>query len=285
MLLLYRGPNDPAVRSHVRLHADAIRLMFEMERPTNLEEARQYVHALEILRDAGVESSHEVKQLREYGWAVVEFYRADGDLLNLAGALQAFANLCRLDEDEVSARRMTRRAWHILNEKYGRSDDPNALMAVHQSTFWDLRLFAQDLEERSTQNKREQLIRLAERVNTPGIWIETRRELAGYWTIRREYDEAREQLQALEDLQNLHPRLPTYGAPTLLRPKVELLLDSGGKDEVMSLIEKYADLYRKDPHLHYYRQLKKWKREYGLSLQVPDPVYASPILIYLPRVQ
>jgi hypothetical protein len=264
-----------------------VRLAFEkMEQPADLDEAYQYVQALEILRDVGVESASDIKKLREYGWTAVRFYGERHDFFKLARAMQAFANTCRLDEDEATARGITRGAWHILNEKCAHSADPNVLVMTHQSTFWDLRLSAIDAEEHTTKKKREQLLNLAKTVNTPGIWIETRRELAGHWMMRGDYDQASEQLQALESLLQENETLPTYGAPTLLRPKIELSLETARparRDEAIHLIESYADLYRRDPHLHYYRQLQRWNRKFGLSLEFPSPAYASPILIYLPR--
>jgi hypothetical protein len=287
LLLSSRGPNDAAVRSYARLRADAVRLIFEkMEQPADLDDLYQYFGALEILRDVGVESADEVRKLRQYGWAAVEFYRDRRDLFKLARALQAFANTSRLDDDEVTARRMTRRAWHVLHEQCSKSEDPNVMTMTHQSTLWDLRLFARDTEQRRTKSKREELARLAHMVNTPGIWIETRRELAGYWTMQGEYDEARRQLQALETLRRQNDGLTTYGAPTLLRPRIEFLLVSGKaaeRDEAIHLIDSYAELYRRDPHLYYYRQLQRWGRKHRLPLELPPPAYASPILIYLPR--
>src|SRR5207249_2969391 len=98
-----------------------------------------------------------------YGETAVQFYRDRKDLSNLARALQALANTCRLAEDEPTAKRITRSAWHILNEKYSRTDDSKMLLLLHQSTFWDLRLFGAEAEERSAKRKREQLVDLANR--------------------------------------------------------------------------------------------------------------------------
>jgi hypothetical protein len=128
---------------------------------------------------------------------------------------------------------------------------------------------------------------LAERLDTPSVWLETRRELAGYWSMREQFDEAQRELAALEALQKTTPSLPTYGAPTLLRPKIEYLFGTGNlndRDRAIHLIEKdYRDLYRQDPHDYYFRQLQRWKRHYRLSFDLVPPTYASPILIYLPR--
>src|SRR5207244_1503952 len=136
--------------------------------------------------------------------------------------------------------------------------------------------------------KCQQIIELAGRVDTPTIWIETYRELAGHFGKDWKYeDNARTALGHISRIRKENPGLTTYGAPTLLRPTIELLLGTrreAEKDEAIGMIEKeYLSLYHQDPHLYYWRQLKKWDRKYGLSLQVPAPTYASPILIYLPR--
>lgn len=288
LLLSHRGPNDPAVRSFVRVQADAVRLAFEAEPSRNIEDCRQYVRALEILRDAGSENLEDTETLLQYGRAAVKFYAGHGDYLNSARSLQALANTHRLNQNERRGTRLTRYAWHILNEKFSRSNDTEVLTIVHQSAFWDLRLSADTIGRPAAEEKCRQIIGLAESVNTPAIWIETHRELAGHFGKDGEReDESRHQLQQLDKVRKENPGLTAYGNPTLLRPQIELLLGSGrkrDKDEGIHLIETgYLDLYKSDRHVYYHRQLMKWNRQHGLSLQLPSPAYASPILVHLPR--
>jgi hypothetical protein len=284
-LLFHRGPNDTAVRSYVRLRADAVRLAFETEPSTNIDDHRNYVRALEILRDAGAERLDEINKLIEYAWHAVHFYHAHRDLLRLAKALQALANTYRLSNDERNGRRMTRYSWNIASEKFSRSRDAATLTVVHQSAFWDLRLFGEYLEGPVAEKKCREIVRLANEVNTPGVLIETSRELAGYWAQRGKLDRASGELKTIDTLRSAHPTLVSYGAPTFLRPEIELRLSSPAtRDEGIDLIEtKYAALYNSDRHLYYYRQLRKWQRKYGLTLEIPKPEYATAILAYLPR--
>jgi hypothetical protein len=288
LLLSHRGPQDPEVRSFTRVQADAIRLAYEAEPTSDQDDVRHYVHALEILRDAGSENPADVERLLQYAHAVAKFYAERKDYLDLARSWQALANTCRIAEDKINGKKMTHQAWQILNEKFSQSRVPEVLTIVHQSAFWDLRLFADDIERADAEAKREQIVDLAETVNTPAIWVETHRELAGHFGRNREYeDEARTELCQLEIVRKENPDLATHDAPTFLRPEIEILLESGrkgDKDEAIHLIEtEYLALYNRDRHVYFYNRLKDWERKYSLSLQVPPPTYASPILPYLPR--
>jgi hypothetical protein len=288
LLLSRKGPNYPEVRYFARVQADAIRLAFEAEPSRHTDDRRHYVRALEILRDTGLEYPYDAERLLHYAWTVVRFYYDEGDFLNLAKSLQALANTYRLNEDERNGKRFTHYAWHILNEQFSGSKDPEVLTIVHQSAFWDLRLTAGYLGRETEEQKCRRIVDLAGRVDTPAIWIETYRELAGHFGRDWKYeDKARTAIEHIDRIRKEQPGLTTYGAPTLLRPEIELRLGSGreeDKDEAIGLIEtKYLPLYRRDPHVYYFRQLKKWDRKYGLSLDIPVPSYASPILVYMPR--
>jgi hypothetical protein len=72
-----------------------------------------------------------------------------------------------------------------------------------------------------------------------------------------------------------------------LRPEIELCLGSGSsaqREKGIYLIQgRYLELYKKDRHAYYYRLLKKWREEFRLSFDIPTPVYASAILVHLPR--
>src|ERR1700676_4741077 len=144
LLLLHRGPQDREVRSQVRLRAEAIKLSLELEPSRTHDDQYHYIHALEILRDVGVDDQSHIKKLIDYAWRAVRFYHAGSDLLRLGRALQSLACVYRLDQDgERNARRMAGYAWNILGSReFINSTNPAILTVVHQTAFWYLRLKA-----------------------------------------------------------------------------------------------------------------------------------------------
>jgi hypothetical protein len=286
-LLSLRGPQDQPTRTDVKQRAETIRILYEFEKPRNLDESYQYIQALEILRDVGVDGPRDLPTLLRYGWEAVQFYRRIKDFPRLGRALQALANTCRLGKDDATAKNLTLSAYNVLNEKCD-SREVNVACLLHQSIFWILRLTARDMDRATGRRdpKVLRLVELAEQVNTPAIWLETRRELAGYFGVWGEIDRAKEQISKLQAIRKSNPDISAE-APTLLRPSIELLLHMdrpGARDHAVNLIRTtYMNLYRADPNLHYWNVLRRWSRDLRLSLALQQPTYASPILIYLPR--
>jgi len=286
-LILKKGLDDPSARKSIRNGAAALRKLFEDKGIRTGEDAMLVARTHELLRDAGVEgepSRPDITSIRRHADAAVALYAEIRDYRNLGKALIASANTCRLDEDDRTADRMFRAGYHILNERCSRTD-PGIARLLHQVSFWKLRLSAQNLDRCEIRKQLNDLSNLACELGEPSVHLETYREEVGCLTHElRDYDKAAERLVEMKELLRGMSFQPSYPAPTLLRPEIELLIKTGEKDAAIHLIENdYATLYRNNRHLHYYRVLQSWIRKYGLSIQVPSPAYASPILIYLPR--
>src|SRR5205085_1701711 len=97
----------------------------------NRDELRQYVHCLEILRDAGGETAEELMICRSQAATTVHYWRHDGNKVALAHAVHAYGNICRLTGDKRTAWRMTRLALDLLHGHRGPLSS-NQRLVLHQ---------------------------------------------------------------------------------------------------------------------------------------------------------
>jgi tetratricopeptide (TPR) repeat protein len=287
-LLQRRGPADLDIRADVRFRAHVIRSRFLYEKPQDRDEVRQYRRALEILRDVGTESWSRIAEIRGYAEEVVRLYLNSGDFLGLAKALIACGNVRRLQGQDRIASSMATFAYHLIAEKcyVSKASEPDVKILLHNAAFWNLRLAPYRWSDRERIQKKHLIVDLATEVGTPSIWLETHRELTAYWSFVGDREKALEEFAALERLRET-AAFPQYGGPCLIRPKIHVLLESGEKadrDEGIHLIEsEYLRLYNDDPHYYYYHQLKAWKKQFRLSIELREPTYGSAVLTYLPR--
>jgi hypothetical protein len=227
-------------------------------------------------------------RLIDYSWAIVAFYYQSGDRLNFAKNLQILANGYRTIGQEAKAKQFTGHAWNILRQRYANSTDLDVLMIVHKAAMWDLRLWADYLEPWVIDYRIKQMIGFAEKVNNPAIWIETYRELAGYYgRTRHDEDKAHTTLQEIDRIRNTVSSLPPYGATTFLRPKIEAMLHSGyssNKEEgIHTITTDFVTAYKNERQLHFWSTLKQWSKKYGLGLQLEPPKFSSIMLVHMPR--
>jgi hypothetical protein len=286
---LFRHGPVPVVRSEIQEAVSAIRWEILTDGPATSDHACQYIRCLEILRDLGVEQSFEVPRLRRYAWEVVQFYLGIRDILRMSKALIAYAHTWRLDNREYQARNFYTYPFQILR-RYRGPRDLTYLTLFHNATMWKLRYFVEHLSAKKQDERLQilrRLVKLAKEIDTPGVRLETYRELVAYWGEGgRDRDQALDAYQELQELLARYP-FPRYGREALLRPKIHALIDSGklaDRHEAAHVIQsEFLPLYEEYPHFYYEKPLLVWKRQLGLSFDPPKPVYGSAILTYLPR--
>lgn len=281
--LSFYGPQNASLRAQVKHRANSIRLCLESHTYPNSDQIRQYIRALEILRDAGAESSEELRLRRSQAWAAVSYYLHIRDDPGLARALHAFANVCRLLGDKATRWRMTRWALLLLEEPR-RPLSANQMLVLHQARYWDLRSCAEGYRDAQAKQKHDGLLDMARMINTPLTWLQTWQELAGYNAMLGRVEEAEEALSKLDDLRRtIH--LDSMDSPTLLRAKIELYIDRDRKDQAIDIIEReYVPAYRVNPRELFLGHLQRWGRDLGLSLPVDLPsTYETPMMLYVPR--
>jgi tetratricopeptide (TPR) repeat protein len=281
--LSFYGPQNASVRAQVKQHANSIQLRLEGCTYPNSEQLRQYVRALEILRDAGAETSEELWLRKSQAWTAISYYRHIRDIPSLARALHAFANVCRLLGDKATCWRMTRWALLLLEEQR-QPLSLNQRLVLHQASYWDLRSCAEGYGDAQANRKRDDVLDMARMINTPLTWLQTWQELAGYYGMLGKAEEAEEALSKLDDLKRTID-LDSMGSPTLLRPKIEFYIERDRKEQAIDIIEReYLPAYRANPRQLFLGHLQRWGRDLGLSLPVDLPsTYETPMLIYVPR--
>src|SRR5947208_9079661 len=127
-------------------------------------------------------------------------------------------------EDMAYEKRVTRYSKHILTDNFRESTNPDVITIVHKALMWYLRVFYDDIERSDTEDHLKELQRLNEQAGTLPVLIETHRELAGYrGRDPRTIEQAFAEIDKLNKLTTSGVPLPTYGSPTLLRPKIETL--------------------------------------------------------------
>lgn len=284
-LLSRHGP-VPEMRFEIQSKASAIRHELLLSHPTTSDDVLQYIRCLAILVDVGAEKPWEVRRLRRYAWEVVQYYLRTRDYARLSKALITYAHNCRLDNHEYQARNFYTYPYHILRNYRSRGDINNRIL-LHNAMLWWLRFFVPELSCNEQDDFIKKLVVLTTEIGTPAAWLETHRELTGYFGSGGRYrDRALDHHRQLNELLRSNS-FPEYGLAALLRPKIHTLLDSGipaDRDKALQLIAgKFLNLYRKDPHFYYHELLVTWRNELNLSFILPEPVYGSAILTYLPR--
>jgi hypothetical protein len=278
------GPNIAPLRKTVAGNAMSIYRRLRLKDTS--DERRQFIRAVELLRDCGAGSGESLAPARSYAWLAVRYYLRVRDYLPLARALQSFANICRILGDKCTWHQMIRYSYHILKE---RRQIPWAKKAVllHQAMYWDLRACAERGESRSIHDRRlHELMDVTSEIDTPVVWLQTWQELSGYWRMMGDIEKAQNAVAELEACKRCQ-NLPALGGPSLLRAKIEPYFDSHApqaKDAIVHVLEtEYLPAYERDPRRLYFKNLKRWETQLGLSLQIRPPTYESPGLFYNPR--
>jgi hypothetical protein len=282
-LLSLHGPFDVPVPTEIKKRADSIRSRLETRTFPNWDEVREYVHALEILRDTRSDSPEELMLRRTQAWAAVWYYLHIKENPSLSRALQAFANLCRMQKDQRTTWKMTRFAHDLLTERR-HPLSPKAWLVFHHASILDLRSCTEGYGDALVNERHNALLELAGKLNTPMVWFQTWQELAGYYGMRGSVEQAEGAIEKIDALRR-SVRLNSFSHTSSLRAKIELY--SGHCPERMiDLIEReYVPAYRASPRAYHLGHLQRWEGDLGLSLpsDLPRPYHESPILLYMPR--
>ena len=281
-LLVVPGPSNPLVRQDIKLRADGIRSQIEAKSLPNQDELRQYVRALEILRDAGSETQQELRLRQSQAWAVVRYYLNLGELPGLARSLHCFANASRLLGDQRTNWKMIRYARHVIEESRVPLSTKARLVLLVVTTF-DMRACGEGYGE-SHANSMPAIVRdLAASIDTPFMWVPTWGELAGYYRMRGDIERAEECLAKFDALKQIVPVSFIDLVPSF-RPKIELYLDRD-RDRAVDLIEReYLPAYRANPRELFRGHLQRWSRKLGISIPNVDvKTYETPVVFYMPR--
>lgn len=286
--LLYRHGPIPAVRTSILPQIAAMRLGFLTELPATSDEAFQYIQCLQILVDLGVEHPGDVARLRHHAGQMARFYFEIGDHLNFCKAMMTYAHNWRLENRFHEARDWYTYPYNLLREYRG-VRDAEYWTLLHSATRWHVRsrLETENLDEAGLYKAERELKALAERADTPTVWLENDCELTGLWGRGGRYqDRALRHHEHLEKLQKQYA-FPEYQRLSSLRPKIHALLETkerSDRDQAAQIVEtEFLPLYRANPHFYYSKQLEAWKTELDLSFVPPRSVYGSAILIHLPR--
>lgn len=289
-LLECHGPATFELRSEIRTKASAIRKHLLGKARKDADDCYQYIHCVELLADVGTDSPIDIPALRRYASEVVAFYLHQDDRPRLARSILVYANTWRLAGYEKKARWYMRYAWHIQKE-WCDARDPVVAHGRHNALVHEMRFFGNTWLPKAREKARDELLRLADIVGTPNVWLETHRELVNYWNMIGDYRRAMDEYMALEKLRQRH-RFPEYGIPCLKRPKIHVLLQSQSpqdRQKAFEMIEQeYLKMYLADRHCYYWDVLLGWKRDYpelafNLDPEKYGPEYGAVILTYLPR--
>jgi hypothetical protein len=296
-LLVQEGTHNPKIRSRLRTKAA---LLAQTIDPS---EHNQAARAWGLLSEVGVEAGENPTSSRLYAAKALSHYLAisrkdrDGSHhARFARALLRLSSQYRDDGDNRVAGQTANAAYYVLKEK---SDprDPRVKQLLHQADLRSIRLLASGLGETElVRRQRDEMIRLAGEINIPAFWLDTARELAGYWGERDPW-RAKEQIVIISKLQAQTPNRPIDLDPTFLRPHVELLLAADGRqkqeDGIRLIVEDYIALYRRHPHGHYADVLRRWCNRPNCSklglpdqlnkLRLPRPTYNNSLMFSLPR--
>jgi hypothetical protein len=288
-LLQRHGPATSELRYEIRTIAALIRQHLIAKRDKSAQDARQFVHATELLLDVGTEYPVNAMELRRYASDAIAFYLHTDDRPRLGRAILTYANTWRLTGQESKARWYFRHALNVLEEWCDRRD-PIVAVTLHNALLHNLRFFVEHWGEQKRTSAREKLEELAGQVATPAVWLETYRELVHFWIMAGSRTRAMNAYEYLQKLLMEHP-FPKYGRFSLRRPEIHVLLERGSTEDrrtALELIQKdCVEMYLSDRHCYYYDTLLGWKAKYPeLSLDpqsLPKPEYGAVILTYLPR--
>ncbi len=283
-LLAKEGPATFDIRQAISVPSRAIRLHYLVEKPKNRDELHQYIHALKIIVDVGVDDLRVLPFLRDCSAEVLAFHLRSGNVCQLAMAAMRHGNVERLLGSERKCRDVMKQALHLLGESLEPWTTRRAVL-YHNALFHYLRFFGADWDWDDQQKMMKEIIQRARDLHAHGARLETFREAARHFGSHGERDLALKYHAYLEELLKKH-RFPQYGLPCLLRPKIHALLatkDSKDKENAIEAVLQYRTMYLSDRHCYYERQLLNWKRELGLGYDVPPSTYGAMTFTYLPR--
>jgi len=164
--------------------------------------------------------------------------------------------------------------------------EPRAILNIllHRGYLWQLRLIAFDSNEpENAQMLWEQMLLLAEEIDSAPTWIETLREGLGYCIIRGKFDDAQRCLEkALPWFSKLPPT--SIARLSLCRPLIELFHAIGDKEKLEQKFTEYLDLCHAHPiafHLNQANQLSLKCERGPLDLQIPGSSVCTNAALHL----
>jgi hypothetical protein len=287
-LLLTEGPIAASFRLSVRRRAAVIALALTLTKSSTTTDRLLLIHAREVLRDVGVDgkfSAANYHSLLAHGEAAVRFFKDIKAYADLGRSLIALGNIYRLAGKRRAAQKFTW-ASHVLEELCD-ANDIRVARLLHQVTMWRLRCMGHDMNPTNAKGEVTRLRRLAEQIDDPLVWVEHYREEAGFGSYL--FHDAELGFDRLRKLTNARRELTnhtSYADPTLLTPRIELLLEKGRTEEAVDFIRRvYVPQYLRNRHVYYYRKLSEWEKKcrFEFAQPLPLPEYASAFLSYLPR--
>ena len=284
------GPVDLETRSEIRAKAAAVVAVTARSRDS-IDQSLA-VRAHELLRDVGAEGADKAeiaRQLLPHAHFAVDYFERTGDYVNLGRALLALGNIYRLASRNREAGKFFRWAFWIVRELlYGHEfRDRYTASIIHQARFWWLRTNGANISARNEiKSELGYLGELAAFVDSPAVWVEHYRELAGFHQmLLSSASSAEESLGDLARERGALAGCTAYAEPTLLTPEIMLLMETGRGRKATELIRgPYCSSYLDHRHVYYYDQLQKWRRFCSLP-QLARPEYGSAFFAYLPRYQ
>jgi hypothetical protein len=283
--LATHGPSDVAIRNEIKQGAHEIWNSIASDTSLSKDRLFQFADATELLVDLGSDDDVSLQQVTAWLGSLVHFYDRQGESIYLCRALLKLANACRHMDKKVLAGQLIRYAFNIL---YGKRKlaKPTGQLVFMEAVIWDLRMRPWDSEA----NGRVALLEgLMDEVGTPTARLNGARELTAHWRRRDEIDEAGKWSDELLRLEPTTEDCPAIIGPTLVRPRIELLLDERNQDkrkneQAIELIKgDYLTQYEREKRLLPYRKLVRWSDRFGLGLTPSLPIYESPIIFHLPR--
>lgn len=280
-LIASPGPSSP-IREDIRMRANRICARLEAKTLPNHDELRQYIRALEVLRDIGAETQLELLLCQHRAWAIVQYYFRLKDFPCLARALHCYGNTARLLGDQRTNWQMIRYARYILEESRVALSSKSQFMRLISTTV-DMRSCAEGYGDYRANSMPRISGELAETIGTPLARLHAWQELAGYYRMRGNVEKAEESFATIDKLKQAIPAELIDPAPSI-RARIELYIGRD-RDRAIELIEQeYLAAYQANPRNLYRGHLQRW----SLALRIPIPhlqvqAYETPMVFYAPR--
>jgi len=308
-LALLSAPEDRLARDHARSVAASVLdgLAANSDHDRWVWILRGGAH--ELIRDTGVDGSTE-EELRQgvhtsiwHGEKAIDAYRSFGDKIRAVRALVGTANCRRPFGGDHAAARDVLKAYNIacglaLDPRRRQREDFNSLF--HEVAVWYVRV-CRERRHDSFENLFE-LEAFVERLTAERGSEVARSEGADAFLNRwRRLGESvpigrpeRSRIEAriaynLDQLRRIkQDKLAFVEQPSRLRAEIEYRIDESS-DEVLHLVERYADFYRRDPNYYYLNRVAKWARHLAAGAgawkkrrplrldDLPEPIYVTSI--------
>jgi hypothetical protein len=279
------GPSDLVMRNEIKLGANEILNSISSDTSLCKDRLFQFADATELLVDLGSDDEVSLQEIAAWLGSLVHFYDRQGESIYLCRVLLKLANTYRHLGDTVIARQLIRYAFNILHGKR-KLTKPMGQLIFMEAVIWDLRMRPWDSEA----NERVAMLEgLMDEIGTPTVRLNGTRELTAHWKRRDEIAEASKWSDELLKLELTTEDCAHIVRPTVIRPRIELLLenrnqDKRKKEQAIELIRgDYLTQYERDRRRLPYREVMRWSERFDLGLTPSLPIYESPIIFHLPR--